>query len=111
MSVQDFWDKRYQDNDIGWDVGEITTPLKEYFNQLKDKSLTILIPGAGNSYEAEYLHQSGFTNVIVIDIAPTVIAKFKERVPNFPEAHIISKNFFELVGQFDIIIEQTFFVP
>ncbi|MBL4593477.1 MAG: methyltransferase domain-containing protein [Flavobacteriales bacterium] len=108
-STKKFWDKRYQDNDIGWDVGEITTPLKTYFNQLEDKLLSILIPGAGNSYEAEYLHKLGFTNVIVVDIAPTVIDKLKKRVPDFPTPHIINMNFFDLTGQFDLIIEQTFF--
>ena len=51
----EYWNTRYVENDFGWDAGEITTPLKTYFDQLKDKSLKILIPGAGNSYEAEYL--------------------------------------------------------
>ena len=91
---KEFWDNRYKNNDIGWDVGEITTPLKEYFDQLEDKSLSILIPGAGNAYEAEYLHKLGFKNVVVIDIASTAISKFKERVTNFPEEHIINQNFF-----------------
>ena len=109
MSVKDFWDNRYQTNDIGWDVGEITTPLKDYFDQITDKTLAILIPGAGNSYEAEYLHQMGFTNVVVIDISQTAINSFKNRVPDFPSVHCINMNFFELSGRFDIIIEQTFF--
>lgn len=107
--TKEFWDERYQNDDIGWDVGEITTPLKAYFDQLEDKSISILIPGAGNSYEAEYLHNLGFRNVVVIDIAPTVISKFKERVSGFPKPHIIKSNFFELNGRFDIIVEQTFF--
>ncbi len=107
--TQDFWDNRYQNDDIGWDVGKVTTPLKAYFDQLEDKSLSILIPGAGNSYEAEYLHQKGFTNVTVVDIAPTAISKFKERVVGFPNENILNKNFFDLEMQFDLIIEQTFF--
>ncbi|MDG1475997.1 MAG: methyltransferase domain-containing protein, partial [Vicingaceae bacterium] len=107
--TQDFWDKRYQNDDIGWDVGAITTPLEAYFDQLEDKSISILIPGAGNSYEAEYLHQLGFKNVTVIDIAPTAISKFKERVTGFPKEHIINQNFFDFEGQFDLIVEQTFF--
>lgn len=106
---KDFWENRYQNNDIGWDVGEITTPIKAYFDQLEDKSLSILIPGAGNAYEAEYLHKQGFKNVVVIDIAPTAISKFKERVTGFPEEHIIHQNFFDFEGQFDLIVEQTFF--
>ena len=42
----EFWDIRYQNDDIGWDVGEITRPLKAYFDQLEDKSLSILIPSS-----------------------------------------------------------------
>ena len=46
----EYWNTRYVENDFGWDAGEITTPLKTYFDQLKDKSLKILIPVAVNSY-------------------------------------------------------------
>ena len=53
---KNFWDTQYKEGNTGWDVGSITTPLKAYFEQLTDKSLAILIPGAGNAYEAEYLN-------------------------------------------------------
>jgi hypothetical protein len=33
---KDFWTKRYRENETGWDVGEITQPLKDYFDQLKN---------------------------------------------------------------------------
>jgi len=78
-----FWDARYLNNEIGWDLGEISIPLKEYIDQLADKSIRILIPGAGNSHEAEYLHNQGFKNVIVADISPTAINNFKNRVTSF----------------------------
>lgn len=107
--TKEFWEKRYQNNDTGWDVGSITPPLKAYFDQLKDKSCSILIPGAGNAYEAEYLNTLGFSNVTVADIAPAAVLKFKQRVEGFPKQHIINANFFELNGQYDYIIEQTFF--
>ena len=51
----DYWENRYKTNEISWDAGTITTPLKEYIDQIEDKSIKILIPGAGNSYEFEYL--------------------------------------------------------
>ena len=62
-----YWDDRYLENNLGWDIGYISTPLKEYFDQLKIKSINILIPGAGNAYEAEYLWEKGFSNVFIID--------------------------------------------
>ena len=54
----------------GWDIGGPSTPLVKYFDQLADKQRKILIPGAGNAYEAEYLWAQGFSNVHVLDIAP-----------------------------------------
>ena len=56
------WDNRYLNNDIAWDLGEVSPPLKAYFDQLTNKEIKILIPGGGNSYEAAYLFEKGFEN-------------------------------------------------
>ena len=104
-----FWDSRYQSNNTGWDIGEISTPLKDYFDQLADTNLKILIPGGGNSYEAEYLHNKGFTNIFVVDLSNTALTNLQERVPSFPKEHLLHSSFFELEEIFDLIIEQTFF--
>ena len=104
-----YWESRYENSQTGWDVGEITTPLKEYFTQLTNKEQKILIPGAGNAYEAEFLHQNKFTNVFVIDLAHQPLDNIRQRVPSFPLNHLIQGNFFELEEQFDLIVEQTFF--
>lgn len=106
---EEFWDSRYQSKQTGWDIGYISTPLKEYFNQLTNKNLKILIPGGGNSYEAEYLHKNGFTNVYVVDLSKTALNNIQKRIPSFPENHLIHSNFFDLNDSFDLIIEQTFF--
>lgn len=106
---ESFWDHRYQNNDIAWDLGEVSPPLKAYFDQLTTKDLRILIPGGGNSYEAEYLHHHGFKNVFVADISKTALSNIKKRVPSFPSSHLIHENFFDLEMSFDLIIEQTFF--
>jgi len=104
-----YWEKRYQQGNTGWDTGSPSTPLKEYIDTLTDKNLKILMPGAGNAYEAEYLHQKGFQNTYIIDISATALTNFKKRVPNFPESNILQGDFFELSDSFDLILEQTFF--
>lgn len=106
---ENYWDGRYQCNNIGWDIGSISTPLKHYFDQLTNKNLKILIPGGGNSYEAEYLFNNGFKNVYVVDISTTALSNLKKRIPSFPEFQLIHKDFFDLEMTFDLIIEQTFF--
>ncbi|MFL1011385.1 methyltransferase domain-containing protein [Flavisericum labens] len=76
---------------------------------MDNKNLQILIPGGGNSYEAEYLHSKGFKNTYVVDISQMALSNLKNRANNFPEEHLIHKDFFTLDIRFDIIIEQTFF--
>ncbi len=104
-----FWEKRYQDQATGWDVGAISTPLKTYFDQLSDKNLQIFIPGCGNAHEAAYLHQQGFTQVFLLDWAKPPLEHFKAQFPDFPENHLICADFFVHTGQYDLIVEQTFF--
>jgi len=104
-----FWDQRYKDKNMGWDIGYVSTPLKTYFDQLENIDLKILIPGGGNSYEAEYLHALGFTNVFAVDISLIPLKGLQERLPDFPSKHLIHSNFFDLDINFDLIIEQTFF--
>ncbi|VAV83831.1 Thiopurine S-methyltransferase [hydrothermal vent metagenome] len=107
--TETFWDNRYKTKVTGWDLGKISTPLKTYFDQLTDKNLKILIPGGGNSHEAEYLNKKGFKNVYVVDLSKTALKNVKKRVSSFPESHLIHNDFFKLSKVFDLIIEQTFF--
>jgi len=92
----EYWNERYLNNDFSWDAGAITTPLKTYFDQLTNKDLKILIPGAGNAYEAEYLIESGFTNVYVCDIALEALKNLKKRCPAFKSENLLLLDFFQL---------------
>ena len=104
-----YWQNRYETNDAIWDVGKTTTPLKEYIDQIEDKSIKILIPGCGNGYEFEYLISKGFENSFVVDFVQTPIDNLKKRMPNCNPKQLIVSDFFELEGSYDLIIEQTFF--
>jgi SAM-dependent methyltransferase len=107
--TSDYWENRYQKNEIGWDTGKITTPIKDYIDQLNDKTIKILIPGCGNSYEFEYLIKQGFTNVFVLDYAKSPIENLKKRIPPAFHNKIIYQNFFDHDEKYDLIMEQTFF--
>lgn len=104
-----YWNNRYETNDFGWDLGEVSAPLKKYIEQLNNKNLKILIPGAGNAYEAELLYTLGFKNVFVLDFAEAPLQNIKKRLPDFPDSQLIQQDFFEHHGQYDLILEQTFF--
>ena len=104
-----YWSNRYDAGTSVWDLGEVSPPLKNYIDQLTDKNIRILIPGCGNTYEADYLLKKGFTDVTVIDIAPTLVLQLKEKFKDNPHIKIILGDFFEHKGAYDLILEQTFF--
>lgn len=104
-----FWESRYEQQQTGWNIGSVSTPIKEYLDQLTDKNMRILIPGCGFGYEAMYAHHLGFTQVYVLDFVDTALRVFQENCPTFPKEHILQADFFSFEGAFDVIIEQTLF--
>ena len=103
-----YWSKRYQLNQIGWDLGEVSKPLVSLFQSL-NKEDKILIPGCGNAYEATFLFNKGFRNVHIIDIAIEPLLNFTKYNKEFPEIQILHGDFFDHQASYDVIIEQTFF--
>jgi SAM-dependent methyltransferase len=106
---ESFWTNRYLSGQTGWDTGEVTTPIKEYVDQLENKGVKILVPGCGNGHEVKYLYDLGFTNVHVIDISAEPLRSLQQKCPEMPADQFIHGDFFELEGSFDLILEQTFF--
>jgi thiopurine S-methyltransferase len=105
-----YWDQHYHpDNKPGWDIGYASPALMAYCDQLTDQKISILIPGAGHAWEAEYLYEQGFGNVFVVEFAERAILNFRNRFPEFPASQIIKEDFFALTGKYDLILEQTFF--
>lgn len=104
-----YWQQRYDIGTDAWDLGAPSRPLAEYIDQLTNKDLRILIPGCGRGWEGQYLHQRGFRNVWLMDLTGGPFEEFMERNPDFPKDHLLVGDFFAHVGQYDRIIEQTFF--
>lgn len=104
-----YWTGKYERGETGWDIGYVSTPIQSYIDQLKDKDSKILIPGAGNGYEAEYCWNSGFKSTHVVDLSETPLNHLKNRVRDFPKEQLLHQDFFDLKGTYDLIIEQTFF--
>lgn len=106
-----FWTQKYEAGNLGWDIGYAAPPLTAYFDQLRNKHLNMLIPGCGNAYEARYLMEAGFTNVHVVDISPFPVQELQSAFyPDYEDRlHLYHEDFFEHEGEYDLIIEQTFF--
>lgn len=104
----DYWSLRYQEASTGWDIGYASPQLMELAAEFP-KDSRILIPGCGRAYEAEALHQLGYTHVVVADWSPEPLEEFAQRIPDFPSSHLVCGDFFELEPAFDLILEQTFY--
>ncbi|MGD1848996.1 MAG: methyltransferase domain-containing protein [Salibacteraceae bacterium] len=107
--TSDYWNQRYEQGHTGWDMGQVSPPIRTFIDGLTDKDLRILMPGCGKAYEGEYFHRQGFRQVHLMDFAPEAQKAFAERVPDFPAGHWFTGDFFQHQGEYDIIIEQTFF--
>ncbi len=67
------------------------------------------MPGCGSGHEARYLAEQGFQHVTVIDIAPLAVEKMRENLSEYQQVTIIEGDFFAHTGEYDLILEQTFF--
>ena len=109
INTAEYWNERYLHEHTPWDIGYPSPPILEYFKSIDAKKKRILIPGAGNAHEARWLWDSGYENVSVVDIAPKPLEVLAQSRPKLDSKHLINADFFDLEGQFDIIVEQTFF--
>ncbi len=106
---KNYWENQYKTDEIRWDLGKIAPPIKYYFDTIKNKNAAILIPGCGNSYEAEYLLNQGFTNITLIDIASNLVQSLKLKFVENKNISVVLGDFFDHKGHYDYIVEQTFF--
>ena len=79
----DYWDKRYKNEFLPFDWymqwNELEDIIKPYIPSERDSSLVI---GCGNSTMSYDLKQSGYKNIVSIDISPNVITKMKKKYPD-----------------------------
>ncbi len=105
----DYWESRYQKEHIGWDIGYPSPALIEYFASSVSKNASILIPGAGHAYEAEWLLNNGYKDISVLDWSETALTEAVKRAPILEKAKLFITDFFAHTGEYNLIMEQTFF--
>ncbi len=104
-----YWQQQWMEGQTGWDLGHLSRPLKWLIDQVDDKDLRILVPGAGNGYEVAYLYNQGFVHTFMLDWASAPLESFINKYKYFPKDQLLCRDFFDLKGRFDLIFEQTFF--
>lgn len=105
---ENFWDSRYQSEQTGWDIGQVSPPLKKYIQTITDRNTAILIPGCGNAYEASFLLDQGFRQVTLLDISSVLVERLKKRFEG-QAIRVLHDDFFRHSGSYDLLLEQTFF--
>tara|TARA_B110000116_G_C16670056_1_gene505797 strand:+ start:179 stop:799 length:621 start_codon:yes stop_codon:yes gene_type:complete len=107
-----YWDLKYETNNIGWDISKPTPVFTQFFKKLKDKNKKILIPGSGNGHDAIFLSELGF-KVYTVDFSKVannnLILKSQKKGLSIK---VISEDFFNLSNYnqfFDVVLEYTFF--
>jgi len=107
------WQRHYDENDLGWDLGQVAPPFVSLFeNNIIVPSKT-LVPGCGRGHEVVFLAENGF-DVTAIDYSTGAVNHLNSVIKNRQlKSRVLLQNFFELDsthdGLYDLLIEQTFF--
>ena len=107
------WQKHYDDNDLAWDLGEVSPP---FISLWEDKVLqpgTLIIPGCGQGHEVIFFAERGF-QVTGIDFTPGAMKLLRRSLENKNlNADVLHQDFFDLDEThnraYDAMLEQTFF--
>ena len=66
------WQKHYDENDLGWDLGQVAPP---FVSLVETKTIVpgkTLVPGCGRGHEVVFLAENGF-NVTAVDYSPGAV--------------------------------------
>jgi SAM-dependent methyltransferase len=111
----EFWNARYEADEIPWDFGGVPAALREYLrpNPRAPRPAgprTVLIPGCGSGYEIVAFAEAGF-EVTALDFSPAAVACARRIVGPALAARVVLGDFFTArlsAAPFDIIYERTF---
>ncbi len=109
----DYWEKRYQEGNTRWDLGQAAPPFRKILSQLALVPGRAVVLGCGRGYDAVLFAQKGFM-VTGVDFAPSAVAAAQDLAQHHQvHAEFILRDIFDLLpeyrGCFDYVIEHTCF--
>jgi SAM-dependent methyltransferase len=113
VELADYWQKRYEHGQTGWDIGEPEAPLLQLFHDGRLPVGKMLVPGCGNGWEVTAFAALGF-DVTGIDFAEAPLQALRARAnaeglsPTLLQADIFDLPA-DLNGQFDVVLELACF--
>ena len=107
------WQSHYENNDLGWDLGQVSPPFVKLWQDKKLPLGKVLIPGCGRGHEVAFLADKGF-EVTAVDFSQGAITYLKNTLKEKNlSCQVLHKDFFSLDdshdGVYDLVLEQTFF--
>jgi SAM-dependent methyltransferase len=105
----DYWQKRYEQGQTGWDSGAPEAPLLQLFHDGHLPVGKMLVPGCGNGWEVTAFAALGF-DVTGLDFAAEPLANLRARAaaeglsPTLVQADLFDLPA-DLDGQFDVVLE------
>ena len=102
-----FWEDRYVQNGgfFDWyaEFPQLNPVFKEYGIENDDK---VLMVGCGNSKLSGQMFKNGYSNVMNIDISPSVIAQMKEQFPDLVWQVMDATDLQYKDGEFDVVMDK-----
>jgi SAM-dependent methyltransferase len=106
------WDKYYDQNRDGWDLGRATPVFKRLASSARFKPGRMLVLGAGRGYDAREFSRHGF-QVTAVDFASNAVKEMNRLVEDDAPVQIMQQDIFtfpnEYDGTFDYILEYVCF--
>ncbi len=107
------WQKHYDDDELTWDIGEVAPPFVWLWENGGIPKGRMLVPGCGQGHEVRFFSGQGF-EVTGVDFAAGAVERLhNELVRQQLPGRVLHQDFFQLDsshdGQYDILLEQTFF--
>lgn len=107
------WQKHYDEDDLQWDIGEVSPAILRLWDEGKLPSGKAIVPGCGRGHEVVFLAERGF-EVTAVDYTEGAVELLRRSLEMKDlQARVLQRNFFELEvehdGCYDLLLEQTFF--
>jgi len=109
---RDYWEHRYQTQDMQWEKGEASPGLVDFLAQHPEEPRgTVCVPGCGTGHDVRAFVKAGFEG-FGFDLAPSAIALATEKTRQLGlSAHFTLADFLhdEPPQKFDWLFEHTLF--
>lgn len=110
---RDDWQGYYDEEDLRWDIGEVSPPLKRLWGEGALSSGRMIVPGCGQGHEVMFFAEQGF-DVTGVEYTSGGVTLLRDNLKQTGlEARVIQSDFFELDDShnnyYDLMLEQTFF--